>query len=283
MQQVDARGNEWQGALDQINGLTFTDPRTAVNTLASNNAEVLLDINGKSSLFVDARCGVTFNAATNIMIEGMMNGSAFFQLPFFIAQSNDQTNFPAESMTNVLGGANVTAGDIFLLCCSVTGLRRVRVRMNFTTAGSIDVAMRATEADYRIIAQPQPSLLNVTQAPAVNTGGTITLPAAGAGLFHYVTNFQAILAMNPATAQTGGASVFITTTNLPGNPAWAAPIAGNAAASTGGLGAASATIVNAQWSNPLKSLVANTATTFVLPAPGAACVWRANVQYYVGA
>lgn len=124
--------------------------------------------------------------------------------------------------------------------------------------------------------------LNVSVAPAANTGGTITLPAAGAGLFHYITGFQCTVAMNPATTQAGAAPVFVTTTNIAGTPAWAVPICGNTAISTGGLGAAFISIADEAWSVPLKSSVANTATTFVIPAPGAACTVRANVQYYVG-
>lgn len=278
---LDARLNEYQGALDAINGLTLTDARTAVNTLNSNGS-VTLDIVGKSTMFIDVRCTVTFNAATSLVVEGTVDGSNFFTLPFFIAQSNDQTNFPAETMAVTLAGANVTAGDILLLCCSVTGFRTVRVRMAFTTAGTATIAMRATQADYRIIAQPTPATLNQSIAPAANTGGTITLPLV-TGMFHYITSIQATLVMNPATAQTGGAPVFITTTNLPNTPAWAVPVAGNGAASTGGLSDAFITIIGQSFTNPIKSSAAGVNTTVVFPAPGAAMTWRANVQYYVGA
>jgi hypothetical protein len=278
MQQVDARLNEWQGALDAINGITLTDGRTAVNTLNANGS-VTLDIVGKATLMIHLNVTVVFNAATTITLEGTVDGSNFFALPFFVVQSAG--TLAAESISNIVPGG-LGLGQ-YLLCTSATGFRQVRARMAFTTAGTAIVAMRATAADYRIYSQPTPSLLNVSQAPAVNTGGTITLPAAGAGLFHYITNFQCSVAMNPATLQAGAASVFVTTTNLPGTPTWAVPIAGNAAASTGGLGNAGLIIADTSWGNPLKSSAANTATTFVLPAPGAACVIRGNVQYYVGA
>ena len=180
--------------------------------------------------------------------------------------------------------ATVTAATTIGACfvVGVSGFRRVRCRVSTYTSGNAVVTGRASTADYAILAIQQPTLLNVSLAPAVNTGGTITLAAAGAGLFHYITAVQCTVAMNPATAQTGAASVFVTTTNISGTPAWAIPIVGNAAASTGGIGAAFIRIISEVWPNPLKSSAANVATTFVFPAPGAACVLRANVQYFVG-
>jgi len=279
MQQIDARLNEWQGALDAINGITLTDSRTAVNTLNALGS-VSLDIVGKATLMVHLNVSVALNAGTTIILEGTVDGSNFFTVPFFVVQSST-ASLVAESITNVVPGGTLIGQ--YLLCTSTTGFRQMRVRMNaFTTAGTAAVAMRATAADYRIYSQPTPALLNVSQAPAVNTGGTITLPGV-AGLFHYITNFQCTLAMNPATAQTGAASVFVTTTNLPGTPAWVVPICGNAAASTGGLGNAGLVIADTSWGNPLKSSAAGVATTFVLPAPGTACQIRGNVQYYLGA
>jgi hypothetical protein len=176
-------------------------------------------------------------------------------------------------MTNVLGGANVTNGDVFLLCCSVTGLRSVRVRMSFTTAGTVAIAMRATQADYRIIAQPQPTLLWVTATAVAGTGATATLPAAGAGLFHYITYVNGM--RNATAALAGTATLLLSTTNLPGTPVWSV---GNAMIAGG-----TQTDVDYQPVNPLKSLVANTATTFVYPAPGAAVLVRWNIGYYIGA
>ena len=40
--------------------------------------------------------------------------------------------------------------------------------------------------------------------------------------------------------------------------------------------------VNYRPTSPLKSSAANTATTIVVPAPGAAVIVRANVSYYTG-
>lgn len=280
MQQVDARLNEYQGSLDGINNLSMTDPRTSVSTLSALNGEVFIDLNGKAVAVFDVRIAAV--ATLSFVFEGSLDGTNYYQLPALVVPGPSGTlSQTAESYVLTVSPSGNTLTAAYVVGCS--GFRRVRLRISAFTSGSVSVAARSSVADQVIYARPIPSLLNVSQAPAANTGGTITLPAAGAGLFHYVTAFQATLAMNPATAQTGAAPVFITTTNLPGTPAWAVPIAGNAAASTGGLSAAGLTLANVTWASPLKSSVANTATTFVLPAPGAACTIRGNVQYYVGA
>ena len=185
MQQVDARLNEWQGALDAINGLTLTDARTAINTLNSSGS-VTLDIVGKATLVVHLNVTVAFNAATNVVIEGSVDGTNFFTVPIFIIQS------PATGASPTGGVPESTAMSIpgsspigqYLVCCSATGFRTMRARMTFTTAGTAVVAMRATQAEYRIISQPQPSILTVTGTgtSASTTSAFLTLPAPGAGL-----------------------------------------------------------------------------------------------------
>jgi len=119
---------------------------------------------------------------------------------------------------------------------------------------------------------PEAALM-VTATAAVNTGFTLTLPAAGAGLFHYITSIDIVRATN-ATATAAGAALTITTTNLPGNPVWTF---GNASTAGG-----TAVLVRSEPTRPLKSSVANTATTIVVPAAGAGEIIRANVQYYTG-
>jgi hypothetical protein len=119
----------------------------------------------------------------------------------------------------------------------------------------------------------QPSDLIVTVTAAANSGATLTLPAAGAGNFHYIT---ALYITRTATAALAGtATLVVTSTNLPGSMAWSF---GNAM-----LAGGTQNDLNLHMAgNPLKSLVANTATTVVMPVPGAAVLWRAWVTYYVG-
>lgn len=123
--------------------------------------------------------------------------------------------------------------------------------------------------DASVLSLLKPSTLCVTGTAAVNTIVTLTLPAV-AGQFHYITSVM--IRMYATAARTGGTTpVVSTTTNLPGNPAF-----------TWESAQAVGTVVTQQLQlggNPLKSSVANTATTIVCPAT-ANVIWRATVTYY---
>ena len=113
------------------------------------------------------------------------------------------------------------------------------------------------------------STLLVTATGAANAAVTATLPAV-AGEFHYITSI--IIQRAGAAALAGTAALVITSTNLPGSPAWSV---GNAMAAGG-----SSTDLNFMPCTPLKASASNTATTIVCPAPGAGVLWRVNVTYY---
>jgi hypothetical protein len=115
--------------------------------------------------------------------------------------------------------------------------------------------------------------LAVTVTAAAAAAATLTLPAPGADLFHYLTSLQ--ITRNATAALVGSATLVITSTNLPGSLAW----------SVGNAMAAGGTQIDLEMSfpSPIKSVTANTATTIVMPAPGANVLWRATATYYVGA
>jgi hypothetical protein len=116
-----------------------------------------------------------------------------------------------------------------------------------------------------------PATLAVTATAAAGQAVTATLPAV-AGQFHYITAIQ-IVAYATA-AKTGSATpVVVITTNLPGSPAFTFPTA-----------MAIGTVLEQkfEFAVPLKSSVANTATTIVAPV-NATAIWRINVTYRTGA
>lgn len=129
----------------------------------------------------------------------------------------------------------------------------------------------ALNADQELFVRRRPANLHVTQTAAVNTSTTLTLPAGGAGLFHYITRIH-ITAYTTA-ARTGGVTPLVqpTTTNLPGSPVWTLP----SAAAVGTTDVRETVFVA-----PLKSSVANTATTIV-GAATASVIWRFSVDYYL--
>ena len=132
------------------------------------------------------------------------------------------------------------------------------------------LALNATLTDHT--QRLQSTTLAVTVTAAANTAATATLPAVAAQ-FHYITGIEIIRTSTAALA--GTATLVVTTSNLPGALAWSF---GNAMAA----GATQRDLL-ITFPNPIKSSVVNTATTVVMPAPGAAVLWRANIYYYTAA
>jgi len=112
----------------------------------------------------------------------------------------------------------------------------------------------------------------VTATAATGVAATATLPAAGVGLFHYITAID--IQLYATAARTGGVTpVIVTSTNLPGSPAWPFPTA----QAIGAVDRYDVPLMTA-----LKSNAANTATTIAAPVATAG-LWRINVGYYTAA
>lgn len=139
--------------------------------------------------------------------------------------------------------------------------------MSFTPGGLTNAQLRASTVSVTVADN---SPLAVTATAAANTAVTLTIPAAGVGLFHYIDRIE--ISRVATLALAGTAVLTVTTTNLPGSLAWSF---GNAMAAGGTSNDYSAT-----FSVPLKSSAANTNTTIVMPAPGPNVLWGANVFYH---
>jgi hypothetical protein len=115
----------------------------------------------------------------------------------------------------------------------------------------------------------RPLDLAVTAVGAAAAAVTLTLPAAGAGLFHHITRLE--VGLYSTAARTGAATpITVTTTNLPGNPAF-----------TFATAAAIGTTDHRQvdFDSPLKAVAANTPTTIVAPAVTGG-LWRITASYF---
>lgn len=110
--------------------------------------------------------------------------------------------------------------------------------------------------------------LCVTNTAATGVACTLTIPAAGAGLFHYISLIE--IQLYATAARTGGATpILVTTTNLPGSPVWDFDTA-----QAIGVTIRQATAPAA----PIKSSAANTATTIVAPIATTG-IWRITAYY----
>lgn len=255
---LDARGNPYQGSIDSITGETLTDARAATASLGALNSESLIDVQGKAVVMVDLR-SAAFTGT--VVFEGTIDGTNYISLPSF--------NLGTGAFIASLAGAGVVAGTAVAL--TATGFRRIRVRVSAYTSGAITVALRGSQADF-IINTAQLPLQSISATAAAASGVTLTIPAPATGLFNYVCGVEITRAATAALA--GTAVLVITTTNLPGSLAWSV---GNAMAAGG-----TQKDVEVEWTQPIKSTTAATATTIVAPAPGAAVLWRVNAYYYVG-
>lgn len=262
----DARGNEIRtGFPDSVTGETFTDARPATAVLNAVNAEVLVDLAGAEIAVFDVRTGA---ASLTYVWEATVDGVNYFALPGFVefeligATATNEQYVPSVTVATTHSG-------VYLV--NVQGFRRVRLRVSAYTSGSITVAARASGAVALPYVRIIPSVLHVTATAAANTAATATLPAAGAGMFHYITNIS--LMRNATAVLAGTATLIHTTTNLPGSPAW----------SVGNAMAAGGTQIDLDYSptTSLKSSLANTATTIVMAAGGLAVLNRVNVTYYI--
>jgi len=260
-QLFDSRGNEIRGPfLDLLQGNVYTDVRPLTVTLGALNAETVMQLNGQTTVSVDAR---TAAFAGTLVLEATTDSVNWVQIP--MAQMDTQ----AAIVQPILSGASANRW-----ISHVGGFQAIRVRVLAYTSGNIAVAVRGTVAPLRpSLERPYPSTLHVTVTAAANTAATATLPAAGAGLFHYITHID--ITRNATAALAGTATLIHTTTNLPGSPAWSV---GNAMIAGG-----TEKDVWIDFASPLKSSTANTATTVVAVAAGLAVLGRVNVSYFVGA
>lgn len=265
-QLFEVRGSEFKGSIDQIVNETVTDARAATAVLAALNAEAIIDIQGKSVCLFDVR---TAAGALTLVFEGTIDGVNYFALPSWAVTQNLAGTLLAEEYVPSIVIATTCTG---LYTVGTSGFRRIRVRVSAYTSGNVTVGLRAAVPDFIIYDRPIPATKHVTVTAAANTAATATLPAAGVGMFHYITSIQCY--RNATAALAGTATLIITSTNLPGNPAWS--VGNNMIA-----GGTQADLVY-EPHNPLKSLVANTNTTIVMPAAGAAVLNRINVSYFVG-
>lgn len=263
----DARGNEIRCWFpDSVNNETITDARPSTNNFTAAAQEILIDLNGACNVAVDLRAAA---ASLTVVFEATIDGTNYVALPAFAIAQNLAGTLVAEQYVPSVVVATTTASSYLV---SVTGFRRFRLRCSVWASGSVTCACRVTQSDEFIYTRPIPSTLHVTVTAAVNTAATITLPAAGAGLFHYITWLHT--SRTAAAAIVGTGTLITTSTNLPGSPAWTS---GNALA----LGD-SRVDIDYQPAIPLKSSVANTNTTIVIPNPGLTALVRGNCSYYVG-
>lgn len=250
----DARGNEFNGNLDALQGVTITDARAVSATLNALNAETVTDLNGQTTVTVQVLG--TFTAT--LLLEGTVDGTNYTALPMF--------NYISKAYAPAISAATIVT-------CQIAGFRRVRVRCSAYTSGSAAVSCRYSSGVDLIQTASLPATSLQTVTAAVNTAATLTLAAGGAGVFHYISSIRIEQYLAVAVAAGAAAPLIVTTTNLTGAPAFNFPV------KVQGLGEMNVTDIQIQ--SPLRSTAANTATTIVCPA-NVATIWRITAAFRLG-
>lgn len=251
----DARNNEFAGQLDQITNGVVNDGRALEANLAAANAEAVVDLNGHATLMVDFRN--TFVATA--VFEATVGGNTYITLAAY------------NIGTGAYVGSVTTTGQTVQL--NVAGYKRVRVRLSAFTSGTVQVAMRASTADFATIVERIPATSGITATGAAAAAVTLTIPAPGAGLFQYI-DWIRIEHFATALLTAAAAPVIVTTTNIPGTPSFNFPAAAIA------QGVVTEKVISNNM--PVRAIAANTAVTVVCPAT-TAVIWRATASYRVGA
>jgi hypothetical protein len=248
----DPTGNA-QRLIPAQGGDLITDTRPAA-TLGALNAETVIGLAQEASATIDVRG--TF--VGTLIAEVSFDGTNYVQYPIF----NPLTEL------YVVG---ITAAGQFVLDIP-SGSRAVRIRMSAYTSGAATVVFRAANAPEFLYSK------DITNSMITNTAGvgaavTLTIPAAGAGLFNYLTMLQ-IVRFSTAVLTAAGTPVLVTTTGIIGTPTFSFP----ADVSSQGVNVEQ----KFEFSKPVKGTAANTAMTIVCPTTSLV-IWRVNAAFYIGA
>lgn len=246
--------------------------REASGTLATNNAELVLDVNGDESALV------------------YIQSTAFIgTLEFTGASNNDATQFFTVAAypysIGCVGGTIPLAGQPILSDALVAAntsrvyaipcgqLKKLRVRVSAYTSGScVCTIISETQGSINTAIAAKPSTLLQSATGAASAAVTATLPSAP-GLRH-VINFISVTRSATAALTASATPVLVTTTNLPGNPVL------NFGADVGGIGVDKEVKLDFGASG-LAATTLGTATTIVAPVY-TGVIWRINVAYRLG-
>lgn len=234
------------------------DPREnlfAAGTLGALNAEIQSDCDGASAVALDLRG--TFSHT--VQVQGSIDGVNWAVIPVRPAVGGPFLSAVAGTVSGIWQG-------------SCAGYRKVRAIVTAYTSGGSTALLMASNAmfdDFARNGSVTPLLVTVTAA--AGAAATLTLPAPGAGLRQYLTYLR-ITKFASALLTAGAAPIIVTTTNLPGTPAFSLPADA----------AAQGTVFGYQedFAYPLMAAAQNATVTVVMPLT-TGVLWRATAGYFV--
>jgi hypothetical protein len=224
-------------------------------TLGTVNAEVVVDSHGCSAVALDLRG--TFSLTMEV--SGTVDGNNWILIPI-------RSQLGGAWLAAVVG----TTSGVWMANC--VGFTKVRARVTAYTSGGAITTLSASTALFDDFAKNGNNTTNiVTAVGAAGAAVTLTLPAPGAGLRQYLTYLR-IAKYATALLTASATPVTITTTNIPGTPAFTFPA--DAAAQ------GSVFSYQEDFAYPVMANAQNTALTVVCPAT-TAVLWRVTGGYYI--
>lgn len=245
--------------------------REVTGTIAGNNQEVVLPLNGDETALV-YMASAAFIGTLEFSGLGDASAGYFSVAAYPYAPGCAGGTIPLSGQPLLLD-ALVAANTSRVYSVPVGQLRALRVRSSAYTSGTIDITITSDPNDSlnTAIVSRQATLF-VTATGAAGAAVTATVPAV-AGLRH-VIDFIRVTRSATALLTAGATPTVVTTTNLPGSPALtfgadAAPQGNDkeVVLDFGGSGLAASAL--------------NTATTVVCPVTANA-IWRVNIAYRLG-
>ena len=247
------------------------EQRTTTGTLSALNAEVMLPLNGDESTLIqiNGASAVTLTVSIEGSVDGGVNYFPLLALPY--AQT---TGTIAVASQVLISEAFAAVAPFRVYAMATGGLSNIRIRASAWTSGSLAVVIRSgPEFSIHPNTFARVSTLCITGTAAVSTAVTVTLPAV-AGLRHYIDRISIVRSCSTAVAAAVATPIVVTTTNIPGNPAFTF---GQPIAAVG----QDAELVFDAGSTGLATTAIGTATTVVAPI-FTGMIWRITVIYRLG-
>ena len=252
--------------------LPHFEARRTTGTLASAAASIEHILNGDASAVIYLNGTGTFNATYTV--EGCADGVNYFPLlcyPYATGSVGGTLPVAAQPLiTEAVNAATVQR----VLCASVGGLQKIRVRLTTYASGTCAVTINSDvcQSINPYANDTRASTLMVSATAAVSTAVTATLPAV-TGLRHYIDRID-VTRSATAALTAGAAPVVVTTTNINGAPQL------TFGSDAGGVGV-DKTVTLDFGATGMACSAAGTATTIVCPVY-TGVIWRVNVAYRLG-
>jgi len=183
------------------------------------------------------------------------------------------SNFPATQAVSGTVAAtqsgNWTTGRTWNLSSATDSLNVANFPATQSVSGTVSVSTTPTAS---LFAQAPPSV-TVSTTSAAAAAATLTIPAAPAGQFIYVTALSIQLVNSAARAAAAATLITVTTSGIAGTPTF------NYGQPVTTVGTTDVTWANMIFNSPLKGTAAATAATISAPAT-TGVLWVVRAHYY---